>query len=347
MNCPVCGAVVPEGMTACPTCGAQISGQGQQAQPQQQFDQQGYGQPQQQYDQSQQGYGEPQQQYSQPQQGYGQPQQQYSQPQQGYGQPQQQYGQPQQGYGQPQQQYGQPQQQYGQPQQGYGQPQQGYGVPQQQYGQPQQGYGMPQPGYSAPTGMGIGASMAANMTFSKLLQLIGAFLIMLSPFFRWLSVKVSAFGMSENEGLNLFKMASKDDGLGKSVFFVYALFILLCGIALLLIEFADYLPQVQNMKYKMQSLPKVGAYIELVLAGAVLLFMLLAVFNGEVVDGLKEAKDILKSAKSLGASGHANRGLGPWICLVGIICSAVSRVMKLMNKDLDQMVPVMKKDTGI
>ncbi len=294
MNCPICGAAVPDGAAVCPTCGAQISAQGYQVPPQQ-FAQ----------------TANDQQQYSPVQPGYVQ------QPQAGYGTPQPGYVQ--------------------QPQAGYGTPQPGYGQ------QPQAGYGAPQPGYGAPMGMGIGASMAASMTFSKLLQLIGAFLIMLSPFFRWLSIKVSAFGVSENEGLNLFKMASKDDGLGKSVFFVYALFILLCGIALLLIEFADYLPQVQNMKYKMQSLPKVGAYIELVLAGAVLLFMLLAVFNGEVVDGLKEAREMLKQAKSLGASGHANRGIGPWICFIGIICSAVSRVMKLMNKDLDQMVPIMKK----
>ena len=310
MNCPVCGAVIPEGMTACPTCGAVISQPGDQTSPQQQYTQPV--QPQQPAQQpnygAQPGYGAPQQDFSQ---------QQYSQqmPQQGYGQ-----------------------QQYSQqmPQQGYGQ--QGYGAPQQGYGQQGYGYGA-QPGL----GMGIGASMAANMTFSKLLQLIGAFFIMLSPFFHWLSVKVSAMGMSQKMGANLFKMASKDDGLGKSVFFVYALLILICGVALLLIELADYLPQVQSMKYKMQSLPKVGAYIELVLVGVVFIFMLLAVFNGEVVDGIKQAREGLKAAKSLGASGHASRGLGPWICLIGIVCSAISRVMKLMNKDLDQMVPVMRK----
>ena len=314
MNCPVCGAVIPDGMTACPTCGAVISQPGAQTPPQQQYSQPV--QPQQPGYDAQQNYGA-QPGYGAPQQGYGQPQ--YTQqPQQGYGQ---------QGYGAQQQPFGQ----------------QGYGVPQQPFGQP--GYGAPQQGYGAQPGlgMGIGASMAANMTFSKLLQLIGAFFIMISPLFHWLSIKMSAFGMSEKEGINLFKMASKDGGLGKSIFFVYALFILLCGVALLLIELADYLPQVQRMRAQMQSLPKVGAYIELVLVGVVLLFMLLAIFNGEVVDGLKQAREAIKAAKSMGASGHANRGLGPWICFIGIICSAISRVMKLMNKDLDQMVPVMRK----
>ena len=279
MNCPICGAAVPDGAAVCPTCGAQISAQGYQVPPQQ-FTQ----------------TANDQQQYSPVQPGYVQ-----------------------------------------QPQAGYGAPQPGYGQ------QPQAGYGAPQPGYGAPMGMGIGASMAASMTFSKLLQLIGAFFIMLSPLFHWLSIKVSAFGMSQKQGINLFKMASKDDGLGKSIFFVYALFILLCGLALLIMELADYLPQVQAMKAKMQSIPQVGAYIELVLVGVVLLFMLLTIFNGEVVDGLKEAREMLKQAKSIGASGHANRGIGPWICFIGIICSAVSRVMKLMNKDLDQMVPIMRK----
>ena len=279
MNCPICGAAVPDGAAVCPTCGAQISAQGYQVPPQQ-FAQ----------------TANDQQQYSPVQPGYVQ-----------------------------------------QPQAGYGAPQPGYGQ------QPQAGYGAPQPGYGAPMGMGIGASMAASMTFSKLLQLIGAFFIMLSPLFHWLSIKVSAFGMSQKQGINLFKMASKDDGLGKSIFFVYALFILLCGLALLIMELADYLPQVQAMKAKMQSIPQVGAYIELVLVGVVLLFMLLTIFNGAVVDGLKEAREMLKQAKSLGASGHANRGIGPWICFIGIICSAVSRVMKLMNKDLDQMVPIMRK----
>ena len=264
MNCPICGAAVPDGAAVCPTCGAQISAQGYQVPPQQ-FAQ----------------TANDQQQYSPVQPGYVQ--------------------------------------------------------------QPQAGYGAPQPGYGAPMGMGIGASMAASMTFSKLLQLIGAFFIMLSPLFHWLSIKVSAFGMSQKQGINLFKMASKDDGLGKSIFFVYALFILLCGLALLIMELADYLPQVQAMKAKMQSIPQVGAYIELVLVGVVLLFMLLTIYNGEFVDGLKQAREMPKQAKSLGASGHANRGIGPWICFIGIICSAVSRVMKLMNKDLDQMVPIMKK----
>ena len=329
MNCPVCGAVVPEGSATCPVCGAQLAQQPGQTPPQQSYEAPRPVTPQPVTPQPI----TPQPVTPQPvQPGFGAQQANYG-AQPGYGAQQQGYGAPQQGYGQPQYSQQMPQQGYGQ--QGYGQ-QPNYGAQGQQYGYGAQGFG-------TPAGMGIGASMAANMTFSKLLQLIGAFFIMLSPFFHWLSVKVSAMGMTEKRGINLFKMASKDDGLGKSVFFVYALFILICGILLLAIELADYLPQVQQLKYKMQNLPAVGAYIELILVGVVLLFMLLAVFNGEVVDGLKEAREMLKQAKSIGASGHANRGLGPWICFIGVICSAVSRVMKLMNKDLDQMVPIMKK----
>ena len=75
--CSFCGTQVPDGATACPSCGASQEGYPQQGYPQQGYPQQGY---------PQQGY--PQQGY--PQQGY--PQQGY--PQQGY--PQQGY--PQQGY---------------------------------------------------------------------------------------------------------------------------------------------------------------------------------------------------------------------------------------------------------
>jgi len=92
MNCPTCGATIPDGSVFCGNCGAQVSTAAaapaaapaaQPAYQQPTYQQQAYAQPQQQYQQ-------PQQQYQQPQQGY---QQQY---QQGY---QQQY---QQGY---QQQY--------------------------------------------------------------------------------------------------------------------------------------------------------------------------------------------------------------------------------------------------
>ena len=305
MNCSVCGTLVPDGSAVCPNCGANL------IQYQQPVNPQGVQQP-----------------YGQPQQGGFAPQQPYGQPQQGGFAPQQPYGQPQQGGFAPQQPYGQPQQGGFAPQQPYGQPQQGGFAPQQPYGQPQ-GYGQPmggfrQPAYGMASGAGrFGASpVGGGFTVAKILQLVGAALLFLSPFFHWLAGKIDG----DKEGVNLFKLASEDDGIDKGVFVFFAIVILLCGIFLLFLEVTDFIPSMYSVKQKIVNIP----FIELGVLAIALLFILLAFFNGDLMDVIKSGKKIIKNWYD--GKGYMNHGFGPILAYLGVICAAVPRVFRLIGK---------------
>ena len=100
MNCTICGAIVPDGQTNCPMCGAPIQADkpADNVQPQQSVNaQMGYQQPIGQPAQPQMGYQQPMGQPVQPQMGYQQPMGQPVQPQMGYQQPMGGYYQPQSG----------------------------------------------------------------------------------------------------------------------------------------------------------------------------------------------------------------------------------------------------------
>ena len=97
MNCTICGAIVPDGQTNCPMCGAPIQADkpADNVQPQQSVNaQMGYQQPIGQPAQPQMGYQQPMGQPVQPQMGYQQPMGQPVQPQMGYQQPMGGYYQP-------------------------------------------------------------------------------------------------------------------------------------------------------------------------------------------------------------------------------------------------------------
>ena len=86
MNCTICGAIVPDGQTNCPMCGAPIQADkpADNVQPQQSVNaQMGYQQPMGQPAQPQMGYQQPMGQPVQPQMGYQQPMGGYYQPQSG------------------------------------------------------------------------------------------------------------------------------------------------------------------------------------------------------------------------------------------------------------------------
>ena len=255
-------------------------------------------------------------------------------PQMNYGQPQQPMG----GYGQQQPTGGYGQQQ---PMGGYGQQQPMGGYGQQQpmggYGQqPMGGYGQ-QPmggGFGGFKGMkagsgSFGASPIFNgFTISKIVQCIGALFILLSPFFRWLSMKMKYGGETYKEGGNLFKMAD-----GKGIFAFYAIMLILLGLFLVFLEVADFVPQLQPIKQKITSIP----YIEVIAVALVLLFIILIYCNGDLHDAIKEGRKSLKEMKKYmdGVKGHINHGLGGLMAWIGVICAAVPRVMRLIGKDLD------------
>ncbi len=302
MNCTVCGNMIPAGAGVCPACGAPVQ---QAAQPQQP-----YSQPQQAYGQPQQGYGQPQQGYGQPQQGYGQ------QPVGGYGQ------QPMGGYGQ------QPMGGYGQqPMGGYGQqPMGGYGQ------QPMGGYGQqPMGGGFGNFGGGAGkfgaSSVGGSFTISKIVQCVGALFIFLCPLFHWMAAKVDG----EKDGVNMFGLAGSKNGIDKGIFTFYALMILLCGAFLIFLEVCDLVPQLQAIKQKIVNIP----FVELGVIAVVLLFVLLAFFNGTLMDTIKAGKKVIKSWYD--GKGYINHGLGPIFAWLGIIAAATPRVMRMIGKDLDSM----------
>ena len=295
MNCTVCGAMIPDGQTTCPSCGNPVatSSNGQPVQPMG-----GYQQP----VQPMGGYQQP----VQPMGGYQQP----VQPMGGY-----QQGQPMGGY-----------QQQGQPMGGYqqqGQPMGGY-----QQGQPMGGYQQPMGG-SKVNFNGFSDSLKGQAGSMKLIALIGGVFITLAPFFNWLSMKVKYDGEKEKEHFNLFGLAGKD-GLDNAFFAIAAIIMILCGICLIAEALKDNIPAVQSILNKNQYMQYVG--IGLVVL--TLLFWFLTFFNGDLKDGIEMIKDMLDYAKewSDDVKGHANHGFGPILSMIGIICSAFPRVMQLLKK---------------
>ena len=218
MNCTVCGAMIPDGQTTCPSCGNPVAA-GNNGQPVQPMG--GYQQP------------------VQPMGGYGQP----VQPMGGYQQPGQQ-GQPMGGYQQPGQQ--------GQPMGGYQQPMGGY----QQQGQPMCGYHHPMGG-SQVNFNGFSDSLKGQAGTMKLLALIGGLFITLAPFFNWLSYKIKYDGDKEKEHFNLFGLAG-NDGLDNAFFAISAIIMILCGIALILEALKDEIPTVQSILNKNQYMQYIG-----------------------------------------------------------------------------------------
>ncbi len=321
MNCSVCGAAIPDGQNVCPACGNPVATQGpvQPVSPMGQQPMGGYQQPM--NGQPMGGYQQPMN--GQPMGGYQQPMN--GQPMGGYQQPMN--GQPMGGYQQPMGGYQQPMN--GQPMGGYQQPMGGYQQPMN--GQPMGGYQQPNQGFngSAFNFNGFSDSIKGQAGSMKLLALIGGAFITISPFFNWLSVKMKYDGDKEKETCNLFKLAG-EKGMDNAIFAVAAIFIIICGVALIAEALKDNIPAVQSLLYKNNYMQ----YIGIGLVAIVLIFWLIAFFNGDLKDGIEMSKDMIKWAKKYSddVSGHANHGFGPILCMLGIIASAFPRVMALLKK---------------
>ena len=297
MNCTICGAIVPDGQTNCPMCGAPIQADkpADNVQPQQSVN-------------AQMGYQQPTGQPAQPQMGYQQPMGQPVQPQMGYQQPMGQPVQPQMGYQQP----------IGQP----AQPQMGYQQPMGQPVQPQMGYQQPMGGYYQPQSGGMNAFINnLKGDYMMIARLAGAFLLLIAPLFHWFSFKLKYDGSTEKQTANMFKLAG-DGGVGVYGFFA-AMFILL-GLVLIAWEIADYIPALANIKEKMKVVP----YVDLIIIAVALLFVILAATNG-MKGNMKDAKDSIKLIKewSDGVKGHCNHGVGPIIGFIAVIAAAAPRVL--------------------
>ncbi len=277
MNCSICGAQIPDGQPNCPNCGAMV----QQAQP------------------------------VQPMGGYQQP----IQPMGGYQQPVQPMGQaPMGGYQQPVQ----PMQPMGGYQQPMGQAQMnGY---QQPMGQaPMGGYQQPMGqapmgGYQQPMGGGINPNAivgALKGDVMKLVGLIGAFLIFLTPFFTWLKLEV----WGDKESGNFFKIADLDDC---GVFGFLGVLLLIVGLAIMFWDLADYAPAFANIKAKVAVIP----YIDIILCGIALIIMIIALAHGDLNDHIELVEDF---------GGEASRGIGPVIGILAVLAAAAPRVLNILG----------------
>jgi len=150
----------------------------------------------------------------------------------------------------------------------------------------------------------------------KLVGLVGALLLFLSPFLSWCTLKVSFFGMTESDSANMFGLAG---GETKEVIFPFLAIILIAVAALLIImDIADFVPAVQSVKSKLENIP----YFEFILIGVALIVVIIALLNGDI-------NDFISAADMMGKGSH---GIGPVFAFLGIIAAAVPRVLKIVKK---------------
>ena len=154
-------------------------------------------------------------------------------------------------------------------------------------------------------------------------RLGGALLIFIAPLFNWASMKLKYGKSVEKDTANLFKLAG-NDYLDKGVYIFFALMIMLCGLALVAWSLAEFVPAIGNLKSKCGNIP-----VDLIIIGVALLFALLAFFNGDLMETIRECKDYIKDVNGL--SGHSNHGFGPIIFFLGAIASAVPTVLNMVN----------------
>ncbi len=208
-----------------------------------------------------------------------------------------------------------------------GQPMGGYQQPMGGYQQPMGGYQQPMGGYQQPMGGGAnfnGFINSLKTDYMKLIGFIGAFLILIAPFFSWMSLKMKEKGeKAERESMNMFKLGSDAD---QAIITICAILVLVVGVALILWDLADYVPALGAIKAKVMGVP----YIELILVGVALLAFILVMVNGEVNDGIEAGKELIEMYKEWNddVSGHCNHGVGPVILILGIIAAAVPKFMK-------------------
>lgn len=150
----------------------------------------------------------------------------------------------------------------------------------------------------------------------KLVGLVGALLLFLSPFLSWCTIKVSFFGMSESDSASLFGLAGGDTKIGICV--LWGLIILVAAVVLIIMDIADYVPAVQTVKSKIENIP----FLELIVLGVALIAVIIALLNGDV-------KDLISAADMMGKGSH---GIGPVFAFLGIIAAAVPRVLKIVKK---------------
>ncbi len=208
---------------------------------------------------------------------------------------------------------------YQQPVQPMVQPQQmAYQQPVQPMGQPQQmGYQQPMQ-QAAPIGGGIntGAMVGAlKGDIMKLVGLIGAFLIAINPFITWCKYEIEFWGMEEKDSANMFGLAGGDTG--EKIFILLGILLVLSGLAIMMWDLADFVPQFAAIKAKVAAIP----FFDFILIGIALIAIIIGLCNGEI-------NELIEAADEIGKGSH---GAGPVLGIIGVLAAAAPRVCNMLG----------------
>ena len=167
-------------------------------------------------------------------------------------------------------------------------------------------------------------SLGGNI--NKLLALIGAVLLYISPFLTWLYQKLYDKKISGN----LFSLGGKvvkdqwgsevntTITLGSRLFIVMAIVILLSGFCMMVLSAREYIKPL--WKYRNKLLIR---FIPIVTSVAAFALIFTNKHYKEVIDSYKSLKEVAKNINSSVAFSYGN-GLGPVLCISGIVLYFIS-----------------------
>ncbi len=206
-----------------------------------------------------------------------------------------------------------------QPMGGYQQPMQPMGGYQQsmQPQQPMGGYQQPmQPQKTMGAGINTNAMVGAlKGDVMKIVSLVGAFLLAINPFLTWCKYEIEFWGMKEKDSANMFGLAGGDTG--EKIFIFLGILLVLSGLALMMCDLADYVPQFANIKAKVAVIP----FFEFILIGVALIAIIIGLCNGAV-------NEVIELADEMGKGSH---GVGPVLGFIGVIAAAAPRVCDMLG----------------
>lgn len=152
-----------------------------------------------------------------------------------------------------------------------------------------------------------------------LISLVGYILILISPMFSWYSYFLAYTGVEEAVSYNIFQL-----GVGQikeKSYIIFGVFIILISLAFITIEYLDY-------KIKLRSRLGIIVTVEILLYVALIVILVMAFGNEVIRERISYANGEIKALEYWikGAQGHCNNGLGPGICIAGLIIAAMSKI---------------------
>jgi hypothetical protein len=152
----------------------------------------------------------------------------------------------------------------------------------------------------------------------KFLGMLGAILLLMSPYLNWYSEKTEYGDEVYREFGNIFQAANVFDA---GILKVIGTIVLVIGIILVLWEMGNYVKFIK----KIRNIIKEFAWIEVFLAAIALVLLVVAFFNKELVNGISEMKKYLDLYES---KGYAFHGIGPICGMIGAVLSGFVNVLR-------------------